>query len=91
MIADLILKNANVLTLDPRQPAAELVAVKGGKIWLVAENEELEHARGVKTRVIDCQGKTVVPGFNDAHASPGSFYFIKRCYDQRSSISILFI
>ena len=73
MPADLILKNANVITLDPRQPTAELVAIKGGKIWLVAENEELEQAKGAKTRVIDCQGKTVVPGFNDAHCHIFSF------------------
>ena len=66
-IADLILKNANVLTMDTGQPAAELVAITGGKILLVAGNEELKSVTGAKTRIIDCQGKTVVPGFNDAH------------------------
>ena len=71
--ADLILKNANVITMDSRQPTAELVAIKGDKIWLVATNEELESATGVKTKVIDCQGKTVVPGFNDAHCHIFSF------------------
>jgi len=73
MIADLILKNANVITLDPRQPTAELVAIKGDKIWLVTNNEKLESVKGAKTRVIDCQGKTVVPGFNDAHCHIFSF------------------
>ena len=73
MSADLILKNANVITLDPRQANAELVAIKGDKIWLVAGNEELESARGAKTRIIDCQGKAVVPGFNDAHCHIFSF------------------
>ena len=65
--ADLILKNANVLTMDAGQPTAELVAISGGKILLVAGNEELKSVTGAKTRIIDCQGKTVVPGFNDAH------------------------
>ena len=65
--ADLILKNANVITIDSSQPTAELVAIKGNKILLVASNDRLESVRGVKTAVIDCQGKTVVPGFNDAH------------------------
>ena len=71
--ADLILKNANVVTVDPGQPTAEVVAVKGDKILLVAGNESLESVRGAKTRVIDCRGKTVVPGFNDAHCHIFSF------------------
>ena len=66
-VADLILKNANVISVDPIQPTAELVAIKGDKILLVAGNESLQSVRGAKTKVIDCQGKTVVPGFNDAH------------------------
>ena len=40
--ADLILKNANVITVDPKQPAAELVAIKGDKILLVGGSESLE-------------------------------------------------
>jgi len=70
---DLILKNANVITVDPRQPTAELVAIKGAKILLVAGNERLESVRGTKTKIIDCRGKTVVPGFNDAHCHIFSF------------------
>ena len=65
--ADLILKNAKVITMDPGQPAAELVAIKGDRISLVAGNEELASVKGAGTRIIDCQGKTVVPGFDDAH------------------------
>ncbi len=73
LVADLILKNANVITIDPRQPSANLVAIKNGKILLVAGSEELESVRGVGTQVIDCRGKTVVPGFNDAHCHVISF------------------
>ncbi len=72
-VADLILKNANVITVDPGQPTAELVAIKGDKILLVGGNEILESVRGAKTKVIDCQAKTVVPGFNDAHCHIFSF------------------
>ena len=71
--ADLILKNANVITVDPARLTAELVAIKGDKILLVGGNESLESVRGAKTRVIDCEGKTVVPGFNDAHCHIFSF------------------
>jgi len=70
--ADLILRNANVITVDPKQPMAELVAIKGERIILVGGNESLESVIGAKTRVIDCQGKTLVPGFNDAHCHPFS-------------------
>ncbi|MBI4187361.1 MAG: amidohydrolase [Chloroflexi bacterium] len=67
--ADLVLKRANVITMDPRQPYAGLVAIKGDRISLVAGNQELVTG----TRVIDCRGKTVVPGFNDAHCHLFSF------------------
>ncbi len=66
-VADLILKNARVITVDPGRPAAGLVAVKGDRILLAAGSESLESVRGPGSRVIDCQGKTLVPGFNDAH------------------------
>lgn len=65
--ADLILHNANVITMDPTRPTAQLVAVRGDRILVVSDNGQLGEVRGAKTRVIDCGGKTVVPGFNDAH------------------------
>jgi hypothetical protein len=65
--ADLILHNANVITMEPGCPVAQLVAVRGGRILLVGDNDRLGEVGGAKTRVIDCGGKTVVPGFNDAH------------------------
>jgi predicted amidohydrolase YtcJ len=62
--ADLILYNANVLTLDPQRPRAQMVAVKDGKIIRVGDSDERSDLEG---RKIDCQGRTLVPGFNDAH------------------------
>ena len=70
--ADLVLKNAKVITMDPSQPSGELVATKGDNILLVAGNEELEKVKGATTKIIDCQGRTVLPGFNDAHCHFGS-------------------
>jgi predicted amidohydrolase YtcJ len=67
MRADIVLKNANVITLDAVQPSAGLVAISGDKIALVAGNDVLAAVTGAGTRVIDCVGRTVVPGFNDAH------------------------
>jgi predicted amidohydrolase YtcJ len=57
---DLLFKNANVITMDAARPHAETIAVSGGKIALEAVPDK-------KTRVLDCLGKTVVPGFIDAH------------------------
>ena len=65
--ADLILYNANVLTLNPRCPKGELVAVQNGRILSVSGNEAMKELRGTRTKVVDCHGKTILPGFNDAH------------------------
>jgi len=71
--ADLILKNARVITADAPQPGAGLVAISGDTITVVAGNDSLESFKGAGTRVIDCEGKTLVPGFNDAHCHIFSF------------------
>ena len=79
MSADLVLKNASVITMDPDHPTAELVAVKGNRVLAVGAGELLAEVKGGKTRVIDCQGRTVVPGFNDAHCH--IFDFIRSRYE----------
>jgi predicted amidohydrolase YtcJ len=66
-MCDLILYNANVITIDPLRPRAELVAVNGNKIVSVGGKNLLGNIRGGKTQVIDCRGGTVLPGFVDAH------------------------
>lgn len=66
--ADLVILNANVLTIDTANPRAEAIAFKGEKILAVSSTKAIERyiEEGV-TRVIDAQGRLVVPGFNDAH------------------------
>jgi len=61
---DLILNNANIITFDPARPKATTVAVKDGKILHVGINDDGNHPAGHK---INCGGKTLIPGFNDAH------------------------
>ncbi len=65
--ADLILYNANVITLDPAQPKGQLISIKNGKILGISSNQALKEFRGAKTTAINCHKKTIVPGFNDAH------------------------
>jgi hypothetical protein len=66
-MADIILFNANVLTMDPLHPKADGVAIKDGKILSVATNDDLKKWKRKKTITIDCNGKTVLAGFIDAH------------------------
>ncbi|MSQ17667.1 MAG: amidohydrolase [Dehalococcoidia bacterium] len=65
--ADLVLYNANVITLDRRRPRAQAVAVRGDVIVGVGNLTRLEPLCGPDTRRIDCQGMTLLPGFVDAH------------------------
>jgi len=67
MSADIVLKNATVITMDETQPSAEAVAISGDRILAVGGNVSMESVTGTKTRVIDCRGRAVAPGFNDAH------------------------
>ena len=66
--ADLVLLNATVHTLDARRPRAEAVAVRGNRIVALGTSAELQSYVGPRSRVMDLRGRTVVPGFDDAHA-----------------------
>lgn len=64
---DLILVNGNVQTLDQAGTKAEAVAVLGGKIVAVGTTSEIKNMANLKTEIIDLKGKTLLPGFIDAH------------------------
>ena len=64
---DLILYNANILTIDSDQPHAQAVAIAGGRFMAVGSNDDVRHLSKPGTRQLDIGGKTVVPGFIDAH------------------------
>ncbi len=66
--ADLVLLNATVHTVDAKRPRAEAVAVRGNRIAAVGTNAEIRGHVGPRSRVMDLGGRTVVPGFDDAHA-----------------------
>ena len=65
--ADLVFKNGVIYTVDEKNHKAEAVAIAGDKILAVGTNSDMEQYIGSKSRVIDLQGKTVVPGFIDSH------------------------
>jgi predicted amidohydrolase YtcJ len=65
--ADLIVFNGNIITMDPQKPTATALAVKSYKVLTVGEEQEVLDLVPTAMRVIDLGGKTVVPGFIDAH------------------------
>jgi predicted amidohydrolase YtcJ len=64
---DTALINAHVITVDQHQPRAEAVAIQHGQFVEVGTTQEIQDLVGPTTQMIDLQGKTVVPGFIDAH------------------------
>lgn len=68
--ADYVLRNASVYTVDAASPWAESIGVKGGKIIFVGSNKDAEDVIGSNTKVLDLDGKMVMPGFIDTHAHP---------------------
>ncbi len=68
--ADLALLGGKVITVDRDFAIAEAVAVKNGSILAVGRDEEIRDLIGVRTQVLNLEGKTVVPGFNDSHMHP---------------------
>lgn len=66
--ADLVIKNAKVVTIDKDNPRAEAIAVKGEFIIAVTSNKAIDqYIKEGTTTVIDAKGRLVIPGFNDAH------------------------
>lgn len=65
--ADLVLKNANIYTVDEHKPNAQAVAVRRDKIVFVGSDAEVQGYVGQNTRVLDLKGATVLPGLTDSH------------------------
>ena len=68
--ADLIIEGANVITMDPDMPTASAVAVRGQHLLAVGSDDDVMNLKGRNTQVIDGRGRTVTPGFIDAHSHP---------------------
>jgi len=66
--ADRVFLNGDLITLDKLNSTAEAVATQNGLIKAVGSNADLRKLIGPKTRVIDLQAQTLVPGFIDAHS-----------------------
>jgi len=66
-MADLVFLNGVMWTVNPNQPWAEALAIKGNKILKVGSASEMEIIIGDATKVINLDGAFVLPGFTDCH------------------------
>lgn len=64
---DLILVNAEILTMDPHQPRASAIAITGDEVSAVGSTRSVARLRGRDTQTINLRGRTVIPGLIDGH------------------------
>ena len=67
---DLILYNGNILTVNDREPRAQAIAIARGRFLAVGSDSEVLNLAGAASKKTDLGGKTVTPGFIDAHSHP---------------------
>jgi predicted amidohydrolase YtcJ len=84
--ADIILQNGKIFTSDSNRLYVEALAIKGNKILAVGSTASMKKFASKKTKTIDLKGKTVVPGFNDAHDHLGWLIPIGQSYFTEFSV-----
>jgi predicted amidohydrolase len=68
---DIILLNGKVFSSNAKAPYAEALAIRGERIAAVGTSRDIAKLAGKETKVIDLNGRTVIPGINDAHMHLG--------------------
>jgi predicted amidohydrolase YtcJ len=66
--ADLVLKNAKIITVDASFTIAQAIAIAGDRIVAVGQEPAMAAHTAAGTRIIDLKGKAVIPGLIDGHA-----------------------
>ena len=69
--ADLAFFNGKVFTLDSDDNVTQAVSVRNGKILRVGSNDYVKTSTGNRTKIVDLDGKTMLPGLIDSHMHPG--------------------
>ena len=78
--ADIVFLGGPVMTMDRSRPSAAAVAVGGGRILAVVDEREARQLEGPRTRRVDLRGRTLLPGFGDAHCHPSAAAIeLQRC------------
>ena len=68
--ADLLLVNGRIATQDDRQSFVDALAIKDGRIYATGDAATVMAYRGAATRVVELNGRTVIPGLIDSHSHP---------------------
>ncbi|RZJ73067.1 amidohydrolase [Flavobacterium sp.] len=68
--ADMIVHHAKITTQTAAQPTASALAVKGGRIYAVGNDAEILAMKDSHTKIIDAQGRRLIPGLQDSHIHP---------------------
>lgn len=66
-VADTVFLNGKILTVDQQFSIRVAIAISDGKILAVGNTADIRKLAGPKSRVIDLQGRTVIPGLIDSH------------------------
>ena len=83
MSADLILQNANIVTVDKEEKVYSSMAIAGGMILALGTDKELEKFVNPETMVLDLEGRTVTPGLVDSHIHTCEYGFSELQLDLR--------
>jgi predicted amidohydrolase YtcJ len=84
----LVILNANIVTLNPKQPIAQAVSVQNGRIAAIGSNAEIRKHVSSATKIIDAKNKTVIPGLIDCHVHMTEFGLFLQSPDLRNVKSI---
>lgn len=89
-VADLTLSNGRIATQDPRRTIAQAIAIKDGRVLATGDDATIAALRGPRTRDIDLNGRTVIPGLVDSHSHPirgGLYYNLELRWDGVPSLA----
>ena len=64
---DLVLHSGNIVTVDERIGTVQALAARGGRILAVGSNDDIRKLIGDRTKVINLDGRTAIPGFIEGH------------------------
>jgi predicted amidohydrolase YtcJ len=65
--ADLVVVNGDIRTMDPLVPRVSAVAIRDGRVTALGSDEDIRPLAAHAARIIDAQGRLVLPGFQDTH------------------------
>ena len=80
-VADLIFKNGQVLTVNKDFETGEAIAIKDGLVLSVGSNTDILNLSDSLTRIIDVEGRAILPGFIEPHTHPGIASYLNSWLD----------